>query len=141
MERAARQQGSSLLRENSSNGGKAIRTFWLHTRGGGERCQEQFLCEISILLSITYKEECKKAIWCVFALLSPFLPGLYACFQGVLSGFGLVLHRQSGPKSVGTGLMQAEKNSHFFASFQSSKWRLMNSASWSEEAGLPLATR
>jgi tRNA 2-selenouridine synthase SelU len=28
-ERAARQQGSSFLRENSSNGGKAIRTFWL----------------------------------------------------------------------------------------------------------------
>ena len=33
-ERAARQQGSSFLRENSSNGGKTIRTFWLHSRCG-----------------------------------------------------------------------------------------------------------
>jgi hypothetical protein len=40
-ERAARQQGSSFLRENSSNGGKAIRTFWLHSRCGGRECQEQ----------------------------------------------------------------------------------------------------
>jgi hypothetical protein len=39
-ERAARQQGSSFLRENSSNGGKAIRTFWLHSRCGGAECQE-----------------------------------------------------------------------------------------------------
>ena len=39
-ERAARQQGSSFLRENSSNGGKAIRTFWLHSRCGGTECQE-----------------------------------------------------------------------------------------------------
>jgi len=39
-EGAARQQGSSFLRENSSNGGKAIRTFWLHTRGVGAGCQE-----------------------------------------------------------------------------------------------------
>jgi hypothetical protein len=39
-ERAARQQGSSFLRENSSNGGKAIRTFWLHSRLGGAGCQE-----------------------------------------------------------------------------------------------------
>jgi hypothetical protein len=38
-ERAARQQGSSFLRENSSNGGKTIRTFWLHSRGGGRECQ------------------------------------------------------------------------------------------------------
>ena len=34
-ERAARQRGSSILRENSSNGGKTIRTFWLHSRSGG----------------------------------------------------------------------------------------------------------
>ena len=27
-------RGGSFLRENSSNGGKAIRTFWLHTRCG-----------------------------------------------------------------------------------------------------------
>jgi hypothetical protein len=33
-EEAARQQGGLFLRENSSNGGKAIRTFWLHTKFG-----------------------------------------------------------------------------------------------------------
>ena len=38
-ERAARQQGSSFLRENSSNGGKTIRTFWLHSRSDGRECQ------------------------------------------------------------------------------------------------------
>jgi hypothetical protein len=52
-ERAARQQGSSLLRENSSNGGKTIRTFWLHTRGGGWECQGEFEEEISIYISVT----------------------------------------------------------------------------------------
>ncbi len=40
-ERAARQQGSSFLRENSSNGGKTIRTFWLHSRGGGGSVKEK----------------------------------------------------------------------------------------------------
>ena len=48
-ERAARQQGSSFLRENSSNGGKTIRTFWLHSRGGGRECQEQIGGKISSL--------------------------------------------------------------------------------------------
>ena len=38
-ERAARQRDSSLLRENSSNGGKPDRTFWLHSRCGGKQCQ------------------------------------------------------------------------------------------------------
>jgi hypothetical protein len=46
-ERAARQQGSSFLRENSSNGGKTIRTFWLHSRGGGRECQGEIEQEIS----------------------------------------------------------------------------------------------
>lgn len=41
-ERAARQQGSSSLRENSSNGGKAIRTFWLHSRFRYPGCQGLF---------------------------------------------------------------------------------------------------
>jgi hypothetical protein len=31
-EEAARQQGSLFIRENSSNGGKAIGTFWSHTK-------------------------------------------------------------------------------------------------------------
>jgi hypothetical protein len=40
-EKAARQQGGLFFRENSSNGGKAIRTFWLHTKFGQNRCQGQ----------------------------------------------------------------------------------------------------
>ena len=47
-ERAARQQGSSFLRENSSNGGKTIRTFWLHSRIGGRECQEGNFPEITL---------------------------------------------------------------------------------------------
>jgi hypothetical protein len=35
--------GSSLLRENSSNGGKTIRTFWLHSRGRGWECQGEIM--------------------------------------------------------------------------------------------------
>ena len=45
-ERAARQQGSSFLRENSSNGGKTIRTFWLHSRCGEGECQGEIWKEI-----------------------------------------------------------------------------------------------
>jgi hypothetical protein len=40
-EKTARQQGGLFFRENSSNGGKAIRTFWLHTKIGPNRCQGQ----------------------------------------------------------------------------------------------------
>jgi hypothetical protein len=40
-EEAARQQGGLFIWENSSNGGKAIRTFWLHTKFGPNRCQGQ----------------------------------------------------------------------------------------------------
>src|SRR5271166_427946 len=54
-ERAARQQGSSSLRENSSNGGKTIRTFWLHSRFGERECQEQIEAEIKRLYSIGYR--------------------------------------------------------------------------------------
>ena len=46
-ERAARQQGSSFLRENSSNGGKPDRTFWLHTRFGGKQCQGKTFAKIN----------------------------------------------------------------------------------------------
>ena len=38
-EKATRQQGSLLARENSSNGGKAIRTFWQHVRFCDFMCQ------------------------------------------------------------------------------------------------------
>src|SRR5580692_2493106 len=40
-EKAARQQGGLFFRENSSNGGKAIRTFWRNTKFGKNRCQGQ----------------------------------------------------------------------------------------------------
>jgi len=38
-EKAARQQGGFFFRENSSNGGKAIRTFWRNTMVGKIACQ------------------------------------------------------------------------------------------------------
>src|ERR1700761_1867655 len=40
-EKAARQQGGFFFRENSANGGKAIRAFWLHPSFGQNRCQGQ----------------------------------------------------------------------------------------------------
>jgi hypothetical protein len=46
-EEAARQQGGLFLRENSSNGGKAIRTFWLHTKFGQFRCQGEKIFELN----------------------------------------------------------------------------------------------
>ncbi len=38
-EKAARQQGGPFTRENSSNGGKAIRTFWRNSMVGSGGCQ------------------------------------------------------------------------------------------------------
>jgi hypothetical protein len=38
-EEATRQQGGLFFRENSSNGGKAIRTFWRNTKFGKMTCQ------------------------------------------------------------------------------------------------------
>jgi hypothetical protein len=52
-ERAARQQGGSFLRENSSNGGKTIRAFWQHSRGMGWECQEEIWAEINSFNSMT----------------------------------------------------------------------------------------
>src|ERR1700732_1111977 len=40
-EEATRQQGGLFFRENSSNGGKAIRTFWRNTKFGKIPCQGQ----------------------------------------------------------------------------------------------------
>jgi hypothetical protein len=53
-EEAARQQGGLFLRENSSNGGKAIRTFWLHTKFGQIRCQGEKFFELSHYYSSSY---------------------------------------------------------------------------------------
>jgi hypothetical protein len=71
-ERAARQQGSSFLRENSSNGGKTIRTFWLHSRCGRRECQGEIEAEINYLISITYKTSFRKSTEAVFDASSPF---------------------------------------------------------------------
>jgi hypothetical protein len=70
-ERAARQQGSSFLRENSSNGGKTIRTFWLHSRSGGRECQEENFPEISRLRSTSYSERCTGGALRIFDVYSP----------------------------------------------------------------------
>jgi hypothetical protein len=39
VEEATRQQGGLFFWENSSNGGKAIRTFWSHTMSAKKQCQ------------------------------------------------------------------------------------------------------
>jgi hypothetical protein len=46
-EEAPRQQGGLFFRENSSNGGKAIRTFWRNTKFGKIPCQGQNLSTAS----------------------------------------------------------------------------------------------
>ena len=51
-EEATRQQDGLFIRENSSNGGKAIRTFWRNTMFGKMRCQGQNMNEISLYLVI-----------------------------------------------------------------------------------------
>ena len=54
-EEATRQQGGLFFRENSSNGGKAIRTFWRNTKFGKIRCQGQNSLPISHYLGISYR--------------------------------------------------------------------------------------
>src|SRR6267143_4486369 len=46
-EEATRQQGGLFFRENSSNGGKAIRTFWRNTKFGKILCQGQMSSTVS----------------------------------------------------------------------------------------------
>ena len=53
-EEATRQQGGLFFRENSSNGGKAIRTFWRNTKFGKIKCQGQNMVAISRYLGISY---------------------------------------------------------------------------------------
>ena len=47
-EEATRQQGGLFFRENSSNGGKAIRTFWRNTKFGKIPCQGQNWLVVSL---------------------------------------------------------------------------------------------
>ena len=53
-EEATRQQGGLFFRENSSNGGKAIRTFWRNTKFGQKRCQGLNAIPITHYLGISY---------------------------------------------------------------------------------------
>jgi hypothetical protein len=71
-ERAARQQGSSFLRENSPNGGKAIRTFWLHSRSAGRECQAEIGGEITPFDSMVYKSFSGNCAERRFDVSSPF---------------------------------------------------------------------
>src|ERR1017187_10409795 len=83
-ERAARQQGSSFLRENSPNGGKTIRTFWLHSRGVGSACQGEILDEINLFNSIVFKSFSAEGAAFVFDMSSPFRAPEFPPFLGVL---------------------------------------------------------
>jgi hypothetical protein len=51
-EKAARQRNGLFFRENSSNGGKAIRTFWRNTMFGGKGCQGKIQKDLSDFESI-----------------------------------------------------------------------------------------
>src|SRR5580692_9162305 len=93
-ERAARQQGSSSLRENSSNGGKTIRTFWLHSRSGGRECQGQISVEIKLLLLYSYKSTSTGEGVQIFDECSPLRDRDLPLFRGVSSGLCPIFHRQ-----------------------------------------------
>ena len=54
-EEATRQQGGLFFRENSSNGGKAIRTFWRNTKFGQNRCQGLNSLIVSHYLGVSYE--------------------------------------------------------------------------------------
>jgi hypothetical protein len=49
-EKATRQQGGLFSRENSSNGGKAIRTFWRNLMVGSRGCQGKIQIQISLII-------------------------------------------------------------------------------------------
>ena len=53
-EEATRQQGGFFCRENSSNGGKAIRTFWRNTKFGKIPCQGQNWSLVSLWWTDSY---------------------------------------------------------------------------------------
>jgi hypothetical protein len=72
--------GGFFLRENSSNGGKAIRTFWLHSRCGWRRCQGKIGLEISGFKSITYQGLFRRKDVSIFYFCSP-------CDFRILSGW------------------------------------------------------
>jgi hypothetical protein len=57
-EKATRQQGGLSSRENSSNGGKAIRTFWRNLMVGFRGCQGKIKTHLSYYLLMTYIDRC-----------------------------------------------------------------------------------
>jgi hypothetical protein len=71
----------------------------------------------------------------VFDSSSPFNSRRRPSFQGVFLGFVLFFHRFSTPLTL---WMRPSFPAEFFCA-QSRKFRLMNSASYTEEAGLPRA--
>ncbi len=69
-EEATRQQGSLFFRENSSNGGKAIRTFWRNTKFGKIRCQGLNFAFLSRYVGVGYDVTSLLIALNVFALHS-----------------------------------------------------------------------
>ncbi|MCU1226455.1 MAG: hypothetical protein JWQ42_4548 [Edaphobacter sp.] len=82
-EEAARQQGGLFFRENSSNGGKAIRTFWRNTKFGKMTCQGQNSTAITRYLGISYGGDFPPNRVAVFAIHS--LHKIYPKFKGSLN--------------------------------------------------------
>jgi hypothetical protein len=78
-ERAAQNIRRLFLRENSSNGGKAIRTFWVHSRCGWRRCQGKIRHEISTCISFTYNLPFHRSRGNSFPLYSPFTFCILPC--------------------------------------------------------------
>jgi hypothetical protein len=76
-EEATRQQGGLFSRENSSNGGKAIRTFWRNTKFGKNRCQGLIDVPISHYLGVSYELP--------FSLITPTKFVLYSLFAGTIA--------------------------------------------------------
>jgi len=131
---ATRQQGGFFGWENSSNGGKAIRTFWLHTRSASRRSQE-----LSNLPKIHFnynnlrrkqEEEAKISLRLLFVFQLRFS----AVFSAVFRRFPGRFPHSSAPRYT------LESGSFFVADFfpRSSE---MNSSSYIVEAGLPRTTR
>ena len=124
-ERAARQQGSSFLRENSSNGGKTIRTFWLHSRGRGRECQGEIWKEISRFKFNYLYHVSRKTHWRVLRRVFAFFLPQYTANSGCFLGFVRVFNRFSSPINPS----DAAPNSCGIPALQSRRLRLMNSTS------------
>jgi hypothetical protein len=76
-EEATRQRGGLFSRENSSNGGKAIRTFWRNTKFGKNRCQGLNSAPISRYLGISYELS--------FSLITTHKFALYSLFGATMT--------------------------------------------------------